>query len=163
MLLIDADLRRPSLARTFGIPASPGLSHGLVRGFKGKVTPHHVSDRLRVLPAGEPMPDPMAGLTSPWMKQLIDEARDAFDWVIIDTPPIGLMTDANLLSAMADGVVLVVKANGTPYPMVKRAVDAIGSTRLVGAVLNRATEKGHGDKHYYYDYRHYAQGGRARG
>jgi hypothetical protein len=65
------------------------------------------------------MADPMAGLTSVWMQRLISEAREEFDWVIIDTPPVGLMTDANLLAAMADGVVLVVKAGATPYQMVK--------------------------------------------
>jgi protein-tyrosine kinase len=157
VLLIDADLRRPSLARTFGIQASPGLSDGLAKDFKGRLTPQRVSDRLTVLPAGRPMPDPMAGFTSAWMRQLIAEARESFDWVIIDTPPIGLMTDANLLSSMSDGVVLVVKANATPYQLVKRAVDAIGPDRLLGAVLNRATEKGHSDRYYYYDYRHYAQ------
>jgi protein-tyrosine kinase len=157
VLLIDADLRRPSLARTFGIPPSPGLSDGLGRDFQGRLTPQRVSDRLTVLPSGRAMHDPMAGLTSTWMKQLVAEARDAFDWVIIDTPPIGLMTDANLLAAMADGVVLVVKANSTPYTLVKRAVEAIGPDRLLGAVLNRATEKSQGDYYYYSDYRHYAQ------
>jgi protein-tyrosine kinase len=155
VLLIDADLRRPSLARTFGIPASPGLSDGLEGRLTGRIAPQRVSDRLMILPAGSAMPDPMAGLTSKWMKQLVAEARDAFDWVIIDTPPIGLMTDANLLSAVADGVVLVVKASSTPYPLVKRAVEAIGPERVLGTVLNRATQKGQGDK--YYDYHRYAQ------
>jgi Mrp family chromosome partitioning ATPase len=113
-----------------------------------------VSPRLAVLPGGKATPDPMAGLTSPRMKQLIDEARAAFDWVIIDTPPIGLMTDASLLAAIADGTVLVVKANSTPYHLAQRAIDALGSGRLLGAVLNRATESSQSDK--YYDYYHYA-------
>lgn len=154
VLLIDADLRRPSLARTFNIPASPGLSDGLTRGFEGKLPLQQVSPRLSVLPAGPATPDPMAGLTSARMRQLITEARAAFDWVIIDTPPIGLMTDASLLSAIADGTVLVVKANSTPYDLVQRAVDALGPGHLLGAVLNRATAASHSDK--YYDYYHYA-------
>jgi capsular exopolysaccharide synthesis family protein len=153
VLLIDADLRRPSLARTFGIPSMPGLSDGLVREFDGKLPLQQVSDRLAVLPAGRATADPMAGLTSERMKQLVNEARAAFDWVILDTPPIGLMTDASLLSAMADGVVLVVKAGSTPYEMVRRAVEALGSKRMLGVVLNRATTASHGDK--YYDYYHY--------
>jgi protein-tyrosine kinase len=154
VLLIDADLRRPSLARTFGISPSPGLSDGLGRDFQGSLALQHVSERLTILPAGRAMPDPMAGLTSGRMKQLIAEAREAFDWVIIDTPPIGLMADANLLSAIADGVVLVVKANATPYDLVKRAIDALGPNHVLGAVLNRTTvtPKGTG----YYDYYHYA-------
>ena len=86
----------------------------------------------------------MAGLTSERMRRLIDEAREAFDWVIIDTPPVGLLTDANLLASMVDGAVLVVKAGSTPYDLVKRAVDAIGRERLLGVVLNRADEQPHG-------------------
>ena len=156
VLLIDADLRRPSLARTFGIPASPGLSDGLMRGFKGPLPLQRVSPRLSVLPAGRASADPMAGLTSERMHQLVGEARDAFDWVIVDTPPIGLMTDASLLSAMADGTVFVVKANSTPYHIIERAIEALGKGQLLGAVLNRSTESNKG--HKYYDYYHYAPG-----
>jgi Mrp family chromosome partitioning ATPase len=115
-----------------------------------------ITARLSVLPAGRPTPDPMAGLTSVRMRELIQEARQTFDWVIIDTPPVGLMTDANLLSAIADGTVLVVKANSTPYHLVQRAIDALGREQLLGAVLNRATEQHRGDK--YYDYYKYGYG-----
>jgi Mrp family chromosome partitioning ATPase len=72
------------------------------------------------------------------MQSLIDEAREAFAWVIIDTPPVGLLTDANLLASMVDGAVLVVKAGSTPYELVKRAVDTIGPSKLLGVVLNQA-------------------------
>jgi len=156
VLLIDADLRRPSLARTFGIPGSPGLSDFLLRGHEGKLPLQRVSARLSVLPAGRATPDPMAGLTSERMQQLVGEARDAFDWVIVDTPPIGLMTDASLLAAIADGTVFVVKANATPYTIIERAIQALGNGQLLGVVLNRATSSAHG--HKYYDYYHYAPG-----
>ena len=86
------------------------------------------------------------------MRRLIDEAREVFDWVIIDTPPVGLLTDAALLSSMADTVVLVVKAESTPYDMVNRAVDAIGRDRLMGVVLNRAKEQPHRSNYDYYKY-----------
>jgi len=156
VLLIDADLRRPSLARTFGIPGSPGLSDFLLRGHDGKLPLQRVSSRLSVLPGGRASADPMAGLTSQRMQQLIGEAREAFDWVIIDTPPIGLMTDASLLAAMADGTVFVVKANATPYQIIERSIQALGNGQLLGVVLNRATAVGRG--HKYYDYYHYAPG-----
>ncbi len=68
----------------------------------------------------------MAGLTSERMRRLLDEAREAFDWVIIDTPPVVLLPDANLLASMVDGAVLVVRAGSTPHELVQRAVDAIG-------------------------------------
>jgi capsular exopolysaccharide synthesis family protein len=161
VLLIDADLRRPSLARTFNIPPEPGLNDALARDFKGTLALRRVSDRLSVLPAGRPTPNPIAGLTSPQMQQIITEARDEFDWVIVDTPPIALMADAKLLSAIADGVVIVVKANATPYHMVKRAIEAIGANHVLGAVLNRSTTVTHGSK--YYDYYHYGSAPEAAG
>ncbi len=138
VLLIDADLRRPSLHTIFKVRGAPGLNEGLTAADEPKLPLHDVSPRLTILPAGMPNSDPMAGLTSRRMQSLIDEAREAFDWVIIDTPPVGLLTDANLLASMVDGAVLVIKAGSTPYDLVKRAVDTIGPSKLLGVVLNQA-------------------------
>jgi protein-tyrosine kinase len=154
VLLVDADLRRPSVHTVFGINGSPGLSEGLMSETEQKLPLHQVTSRLTILPAGRPSSDPMAGLTSARMRRLIDEAREAFGWVIIDTPPIGLLPDANLLAAMVDGTILVVKAGGTPYDLVKRAVAAIGPDRMLGVVLNRAQEMPHKYGYGYYDYGH---------
>ena len=85
------------------------------------------------------------------MRRILDEARTGYDWAVIDTPPIGLLTDAKLLAEMVDGVVLVVEAEKTPYPDVVRAIDTIGRERILGAVLNRLRQ-GHGQKHYYTSY-----------
>jgi non-specific protein-tyrosine kinase len=74
------------------------------------------------------------------MRQVLNEASAKFDWVIIDTPPVGLLPDANLLATMADGAVLVVDAGRTPLKMVQRAVDALGADRIMGCVLNRVNE-----------------------
>ena len=80
----------------------------------------------------------MAGLTSDRMKRLLQEAKAAFDWVIIDTSPLVLLPDAHLLASMVDGVVLVVRAESTPHNLVKRAAEAVGNTPIVGVVLNGA-------------------------
>jgi capsular exopolysaccharide synthesis family protein len=156
VLLIDADLRRPSLHTFFKVRGAPGLNEGLTAADEPKLPLHDVSPRLTILPAGMPNSDPMAGLTSRRMQSLIDEAREAFAWVIIDTPPVGLLTDANLLASMVDGAVLVVKAGSTPYDLVKRAVDTIGPSKLLGVVLNQA----HGTlgkySYQYSDYYHRA-------
>jgi len=117
-----------------------------------KLPLHRLSPRLTILPAGRPTSDPIGALTSERMRRLIDEAREMFDWVIIDTPPVGLLTDAALLASIADGVVLVVKAESTPFDMVNRAVDALGRDRLLGVVLNRATEHSHRAAYDYYKY-----------
>jgi Mrp family chromosome partitioning ATPase len=92
---------------------------------------------LSVLLAGRPDSDPMSGLTSDRMHRLISEAADAFDWVIIDTPPVVLLPDANLLATMVDGAILVIGAGKTPYKLITRAIDAIGRKKLLGVVLNR--------------------------
>src|SRR4030095_9612182 len=99
-----------------------------------------------------PTSDPISALTADRMRRLIDEAREVFDWIIIDTPPIRLLTDAWLVSSLADGVILVVKAGTTPYENVTRAVDALGRERLMGVVLNRATENDHRNGYDYYKY-----------
>ncbi len=153
VLLMDADLRRPSLHAIFNVETVPGLSDALGSPEPQPLPLHQVSQRLTLLPAGRPSSDPMAGLTSVRMRELLEEARETFDWIIIDTPPIGLMTDANLLAAMADGALLVIKAGTTPYQLAERAIEAIGRDRLLGVVLNRATDLAdHGNKYYNYYY-----------
>jgi capsular exopolysaccharide synthesis family protein len=153
VLLIDADLRRPSLHSVFGVDGMTGLSEGLVSPEERRFPVHQVSPFLTVLPAGRPSADPMAGLTSDRMRRLIEEARAGFDWIIVDTPPVGLLPDGHLLGAMVDGVVLVVKAGETPYPVVLRALESIGRDRILGVVLNQAAEaSGRAYYHYKYDY-----------
>jgi protein-tyrosine kinase len=138
VLLIDADLRRPALHDIFQASSASGLSTGLRRERASTFTTIAITDKLALLPAGRPDPDPMASLTSARMRQLIDEARGKFDWVVIDTPPVALMPDASLLADMADGVVLVVQAGATPLDIIKQAARAIGKKRILGVVLNRA-------------------------
>ena len=75
------------------------------------------------------------------MNRLLAEASQQFDWVIVDTPPVALLPDANLLAAMIDTAVLVVSAHATPYPLVRRAIDAIGQQRILGVVLNRMARR----------------------
>jgi capsular exopolysaccharide synthesis family protein len=141
VLLIDADLRRPSVHEVFELPNTSGLTDGLKTPKEQKLPLIKVTERLTVLTAGRPTNDPMSLLTSERMKRLIEEAVEAFDWVIVDTPPVGLLTDANLLSALVDTAVLVVAAGSTPYDFVQRAVEAIGRDRIFGVVLNRVEEK----------------------
>ena len=80
----------------------------------------------------------MSTLTSDRMRRLLAEAAAAFEWVIIDTPPVGILTDAKLLGAMVDAALLVIRANKTPADVIQRAVDALGRNRIMGVVLNRA-------------------------
>jgi capsular exopolysaccharide synthesis family protein len=154
VLLIDADLRRPGLHQIFQLPNTSGLREGLSEEGDGKLPLMEITPHLMVLPAGRPDPDPMSLLTSSRMRRIIEEASARFDWVIVDSPPVALITDAGLLAKMVDATLLVVQAGRTDYPIVRRAVEAIGRERILGVVLNRITLP---DSPYGYKYdRYYA-------
>ena len=138
VLLIDGDLRRPSIHEMFRISNVSGLNDGLRSGADRKVPLVHWSTHLTLITAGRPDPDPMKVLVSQKMQKVIREAASKFQWVIIDTPPVGLLTDASLFSGMVDTAVLVIQAGRTPYASIQRAVEALGRDRIFGVVLNRA-------------------------
>lgn len=151
VLIVDADLRRPSMHEVFQISNAAGLNETLTAA-SGTPPAIEISPRLTVLPAGRPNPDPMGVLTSPAMGELLRRAGEHFDWVIVDTPPVGLLTDASLLAGMVDGVILVVGAGKVSYKIVQRAVDAVGRIRILGVVLNRSTETSIGAGYDYHGY-----------
>lgn len=153
VLLIDADLRRPRMQEMFGLPMGEGLIDALTAERANRLPVHQMTPHLWLLPSGRILSDPMSLLVSPAMKQLIEDARESFDWVIVDTPPIAILPDANLLSAMIDTALLVVSAQSTPYPLVQRAADAIGANRILGVVLNRAERVGLSPGYGYYGYK----------
>ncbi|PYR61415.1 MAG: hypothetical protein DMF91_09840 [Acidobacteria bacterium] len=156
VLLIDGDLRRPSVHSVFDVPNVLGLSDGLKSEVEHKLSLIQISEHLTVLPAGRPDSDPMSGLTSDRMRRLVAEAAARFDWVLIDTPPVGFLSDANLLAAMADVTLFVVRAGRSPFRLIQRALDAVGRNRIIGVVLNAVKESddvvGFG---YYGYYGHY--------
>jgi capsular exopolysaccharide synthesis family protein len=137
VLLIDADLRRPSLHEILRLPNSVGLSDSLRHPERSIAKYHAITSTLSVFSAGRPDSDPMAGLVSDTMNRILTEAAQRFDWVIVDTPPVALLPDANLLAAMIDTALLIIGANSTPYPLIRRAIEAIGEQRILGVVLNR--------------------------
>jgi capsular exopolysaccharide synthesis family protein len=148
VLLIDADLRMPSIHAIFRLPNTTGLSDGL-RSSTNSLTLLEVSEHLKILPAGRPDGNPMASLTSERMQTLVTEAEAAFDWVLLDAPPVGLMPDANLLAGLTRAVLFVIGAGSTPYPLIERAIGNIGRDCIVGTVLNRAEEGAMPSTQYY--------------
>jgi protein-tyrosine kinase len=149
VLLIDADLRRPSLSVLFRVPERAGLSEILQSDGDLPLRITDISERLALLPGGAPDADPMAGLTSGQMQQILEQASEAFEWVILDTPPIGLISDAHLLASMVDGTVLVIRAGSTPCAPIQRAIEALTREKILGVVLNRAEGKDLSDTSYY--------------
>jgi protein-tyrosine kinase len=153
VLLIDADLRRPSVHTLFQLNNRHGLSDTLRDVAPNAPVPlHRFSPNLSIITAGRPTQDPMSALVSDMMKQFIEEATGQYDWVVIDTPPVALLSDANLLAAMIDVAVLVVGASATPYPLVRRAVEALGPSKILGVVLNRAKRSELAAGYGYYGY-----------
>jgi capsular exopolysaccharide synthesis family protein len=153
VLLIDADLRRPNVHELLGLPNRSGLAEILRRSADDRLRVAQVMPSLWVLTAGHPDPDPMRALVSDAMRQLLFDATQQFDWVIVDTPPVALLPDANLLAVNIDTALLVVGANTTPYPLVRKACEAIGASRVLGVVLNRAVGSAFSEGYTPYTYR----------
>lgn len=152
VLLIDADLRRPGVHELLRIPNMSGLNDGVRSDEERKVPLIRISEYLSVLTAGRPDPDPMSVLASARMRRILEDASEAFEWVIIDTPPVALLSDAHLLASLVDSVVLVVRAGETPVRAIKTAAEAVGRDRILGVVLNCASvpdsAKGYGYDYY---------------
>jgi protein-tyrosine kinase len=142
VLIIDADLRHPRISEAANLVVSEGLSEALTAPDERKVSLVQLTENLMLLPAGKPTPDPLSGLTSSRMQQVLEEAAERFDWVIIDTAPVEVAPDPGLLCAMVDATVLVVRAGQTPHAAVQRAVQTIGHERIFGVVLNGVNKKG---------------------
>jgi len=152
VLLIDADLRRPTVHEAFRIANDTGLVDVLRKTETRRLPLCRASETLWILTAGMPTSDPMSALASEEMKLLLGEAIEHFDWVIVDSPPVALLSDANLVAAMVDATILVIGAATTPYPLVRRAVESVGASRIIGTVLNRI-ERGQMVGGYgFYDY-----------
>jgi Mrp family chromosome partitioning ATPase len=113
-----------------------------------------ISANLSVLPAGHPDVTTSAALTSDRMEDLVDQLAPQFDWILLDAAPVSFMPEAELLARMTGAVLFVIRAGSTPYPLVERAIAALGPDWVVGTVLNRvatddipgATDPARGDE-----------------
>jgi len=154
-LLADADLRRPLVHRAFNLVQEPGLTDVLVgtATLREAVRPNVLAG-LDVLPGGALPPNPSELLGSEAMQRVLTELRGQFDYVIFDTPPALAVTDATVLGASADAVILVLRAGETEETAAQRTVELFRrvQARVAGTVLN-GVEKAR-DRYYYYDYGH---------
>jgi len=150
VLLIDADLRRPSVHHVLQIPNKRGLTE-VLRLDRPQIPTVPLSPTLDVLTAGSVDGEPLAGLSSPRMQGLLDHAASRYDWVILDTPPLALLSDAQLVARLSQGVLFVIRAGSTPFPIITRALGAIGRDIVVGTVLN-GVESDPGSQSYYGHY-----------
>jgi capsular exopolysaccharide synthesis family protein len=147
VLLIDADLRRPSIPHVVELSEGRGLSEALVATTAQKLALVPITPRLTLLPAGQPVANSIEALTSPRMRQILAEADQRFDWVILDAPPVGPTTDARILTQMVGGTLFVIHAGRTPHPDIQKAIDGVGREQILGIVLNGVE---HGPANHYY-------------
>lgn len=148
VLLVDADLRRPSITNVVEIAEGTGLSEALSSPTPQKLALAQLAPRLTLLPAGRPTMNSIEALVSPRMQQILDEALTKFDWVILDAPPVGPTADARLLSQMAGGTLFVIRAGKSQYPEVTHAIEVVGRDQILGVVLNDVVTRA-GDRYYY--------------
>jgi receptor protein-tyrosine kinase len=154
-LLIDSDLRQPCATDYLGIDLPVGLSEVL----GGEATLHEAIRKLEpaglyLLPGGAARDDVAEILSGPKFGALLSELRRMFDYIIIDAPPLGIFTDANVLINRADSALLVVRAGKTRYTAIERLLEQLPRERLLGVVLNRADEQLN-ESDYYYQRRYY--------
>lgn len=164
VLLIDADLRRPSVHKTLGMGPRSGLSNVLTGSatLQQTVVASPVLPNLFVLPAGSPPPNPAELLASSNMRDLLAELREQYDHIVIDTPPTLSVTDAVVLSPRADATILVIRSGQTTKQALRRARDILMQVNAhVAGVLLNAVDLTSPDYYYYYEYQgkygHYYQ------
>ena len=151
-LIIDSDLRMPSLTDYLGIETDKGLSdilsgHATLRESIIRLEPAG----LHLLPGGEARSDVAELISGPKFKEILREAKEIFDYVIIDAPPLGIFTDASVLINHADGAMLVIRAGRTKYSEINHVLENLPRDRMLGVVLNQS-EDVMDESHYNYGY-----------
>lgn len=151
VLLIDADIRRGSIARELGIESAPGLAEYLTGTCEfNDVTVECASlPNLHVIPAGEGHSNPCELLDSDRWRSTCTWARSTYRFVIIDSPPIGAVADYELLQTVSDGVLLIMRPDNTKRLLAMRALQGIPKTKLIGVVLNCASGPFMGEQDLY--------------
>lgn len=155
VLLVDADLRRPSVHKTLGIGPRSGLSNVLTGSatLEQTIAPSPLLPNLFVLPAGSPPPNPAELLASSNMRDVLAQLREQFDHIVIDTPPTLSVTDAVVLSPRVDAIILVIRSGQTTKQALRRARDILMqvNAHVTGVLLN-AVDLTSPDYYYYYEY-----------
>jgi capsular exopolysaccharide synthesis family protein len=149
-LLLDGDLRRPSLANQFGVGKIAGLSEWL-SGQTESINIYKLQSLgLWILPAGTAPQNPLELMQSGKLSQLMEQLESWFDWIVIDSPPVLPLADASLWSRLADGIMLVTRRGTTEKQQLQRGLEAIDKSKLLGALVNSSANVAHSD--YYQRY-----------
>jgi capsular exopolysaccharide synthesis family protein len=160
-LIVDADLRKPRIAKIFKLQSKFGLTNALRKFCKIEEAIHSTEyENLFVMPAGHIPPNPAELLSSNEMKELLERLKEEFQYILFDTPPVNLLTDALLLAKEASGTVVVARQGITDHKSLSDALEKLkfSESKVLGFVLNDAIEElsgyykyrsGHGKYNYY--------------
>jgi capsular exopolysaccharide synthesis family protein len=149
ILLLDGDLRRPTVAMRFGLGDAPGISEWLQSDGEPISNIYQLEDtRLWILPAGSTPKNPLELIQSRRLSRLMEQLTAWFDWIVIDSPPVLPLADTSIWMRLADGVLLVVRKGVSQTKLLSKGIKAIESSKVLGAILNGSTNTTLSD--YYY-------------
>ena len=149
-LLLEGDLRRPTIAAQFGLGNVPGLSEWFHNGTSSANIYHLESLGLWVLPAGHAPQNPLELMQSGKISPLMDQLAAWFDWIVIDSPPLLPLADTSIWARLADGILLVTRKGITEKQQLLKGLEVVEQSKLLGALVNGSTDAAHTD--YYQRY-----------
>ena len=152
VLLIDCDLRKPSIHKKFKLSNIAGLSEVILGRAKLQESIQNYNSILDILTSGKIPPNPSEMLGSENMKRLLTELKEHYDYIILDAPPVLAVTDAQILGTKADGVIFVVMAGRAKKEQIIQAKSQLDKVKaqIVGTVLNAVDTKDSKNQYYYY-------------
>jgi capsular exopolysaccharide synthesis family protein len=148
-LLIEGDLRRPSLSQMFGAQTTSGMFELLKEGRSPFKSIYRLADTgLWFMPAGKASSDPIELLQSQKLSEMMEQCAGLFDWIVIDSPPVLPLADTSVWSRLADGILLVTRQGVTEKQQLQKGVEALDQRKLLGALVNGSIASSYSG--YYY-------------
>jgi capsular exopolysaccharide synthesis family protein len=161
VLLLEGDLRRPVLPARFGLGKLVGLSEWLQEDSQSSPNIYHLEGlNLWFLPAGRAPENPLEMMQSGRLTGLMDQLGNSFDWILIDSPPVLPLADTSVWMRLSDGIILVAREGITEKRELKRGLEVLEPSKLLGIVLNSSSETDHSN--YYQRYAPSASNGKAK-
>lgn len=154
VLLIDADLRKPTIHKKLNLSNQMGLSDLIVQKLNPNEVIQKVEDQFHVLTAGKIPPNPAELVGSEKMSQLLSYLKETYDYIIIDTPPVLSVTDPQLLALKADGTLMVIREGKARQKLILNAYKELKklNVNVIGSILNDCDQQMGGYSQYYYQY-----------
>jgi capsular exopolysaccharide synthesis family protein len=151
VLLIEGDMRRPTLARQFGLGRLAGLAEWLQSSVQSVSNIYHLDGpNFWIMPAGDPPANPLEMMQSGRLSQLMGQLTHLFDWIVVDSPPLLPLADTTVWARLTDGALLVVREGTTEKAPLERGLEILKKSDLLGVVLNGCTNSDH--ENYYQRY-----------